>query len=91
MKSLMLLVVSTIIEGIVLSILWAWFIVTRLHWPALGIPASIGVIIMASLLTTKVTDIMYVLENPHPTRDALFQTAAALEALVLGWIVHFFV
>lgn len=46
-----LLVISSILNGFVLVILWSWFIVPVFELPSLTIPYAIGLAMIASFLT----------------------------------------
>lgn len=48
---ILLLVLSAIINGFVLSILWSWFIVPLFGLPTLTIPQAIGISMIVSYLT----------------------------------------
>jgi len=46
-----IVVVSTLLRGWVLSILWRWFMVPTLGLPALSIPQAIGIALVVGMLT----------------------------------------
>ena len=50
-----LVVLSYLINGYVLSMLWKWFIVTTFHLPVLNIPEAIGIAVVVGFLTKQIT------------------------------------
>lgn len=88
-----LLVVGAITRGIVLSILWRWFIVRQFHImaissaEAIGLSLLIGMLVSASTSNTKETD---------DVMDALVKATgtligAPILTLCIGWVVLQFI
>ena len=46
-----IMVVSCLLRGWVLSILWRWFMVPTLGLPALSVPQAIGIALVVGMLT----------------------------------------
>lgn len=77
-------------KGYVLSILWAWFVVTTFHAPPLTIPAAIGVSYVVTLL------VFYRHRTPKNQAPELDQFVESLVGAFLvpalslgfGWIVN---
>lgn len=85
-----MLVVNAILRGLVVKILWNWFVV-RLGVIAINIPEAIGIAILIQLLTSKTTAD----DNERTGLERFFMeffinlTLTGF-ALLFGWIVHFF-
>jgi hypothetical protein len=91
-----IMIINMVAEGIILSLLWAWFIVTTFGLPVISIPVAIGISVTASLLTHRVRneDIDNAVSGDTQkialTR-MLFQFLTLILLLCIGWVVHFFV
>lgn len=80
---------TAILQGWVLSKLWAWFIVSTFSLPQLGIGTAIGLSLVVRYLTYQ---------HPHGDKDAgpfeaiieaaLFAIVFSLLTLGMGWITH---
>ena len=86
------MVLSTILNGYVFSVLWGWFIVKTFALPALNIPAAIGVSLVVSYLTAHLSND----DNNKSATEQLFRGIAwaitkPLFALIVGWIVVKFI
>jgi energy-converting hydrogenase Eha subunit A len=83
--SLLLLVPATLLNGLVIAVLWSWFVVSNFHLPPLTVAEAIGVWLLVSLVTP----------TPHDDRPVLAQLlegiARSLTLFALGWVVHFWV
>ena len=88
-----LLVVSSIFNGYVLSVLWGWFIVPVFSLPELTVVPAIGIAIVVSYLTYQYN------ESDDDDNKSFGEKMAKLIAmailrplfvLFLGWIVHLF-
>jgi hypothetical protein len=82
-----------LLDAIVLSTLWGWFIVPVFHLPALGLAAALGVSVVWGWLSYKVRDD----EDLKSTNDVkenlkkLFKPIfRALVTLGIGFIIHLF-
>jgi len=87
-----LMVVSSILNGYVLSILWGWFVVPVFHLSPLTIVPAIGVALVVSYLTHQTNDCQ---EKERSTSEKIAYAVAVavvkpLLALCLGWVVHLF-
>lgn len=83
-------VVATMWRGYVLSVLWAWFIVTALHAPMLGVAQAIGVSIVVALLTHQAPP-----KDEGEFMERMIHAIALgvlgpLVALAVGWVVRGF-
>lgn len=87
-----LLVVSALLRGYVLSILWGWFMVPTLGLPQLSVVQAIGIAIVVSFLTHQVNDY----EEKERTGGEKITRAVAMAvlipffALLFGYIAHQF-
>ena len=92
--ALLLSPVSAILKGLVLRILWGWFIVPLTNLPPLTIPMALGVSLVVSFLTYQYA------KQPENTDED--QVTALLKSLLMsffqpaivllfGWIYHLFV
>ena len=88
------MIVSSILNGYVLSVLWGWFMVPTFGLPDLSVAAAVGI----SLIVRYLTDQHKSSEpkNEGETFGEKFGTAigiailAPLFALFFGWIIHLF-
>ena len=81
------IVILTLLRGLVIVKLWAWFLVTTFALPVLNIPQAIGVGLVMSFLTIH--------EHPEPDETGVGYVimrgcAYSLLSLFMGWIVHLF-
>ena len=88
------LVLSSVYSGYALSILWDWFVVPTFNLEPISIPIAIGLAIVVSYLTNH-TDSSQ--ENNGDTFSEVLEklTVKALVkptlALLIGWVVTFFI
>lgn len=86
------MILSSILNGWVLSVLWGWFIVPTFGAPSISIVQAIGIALVVSFLTrktdTKDDDTRSTKEKFAVASIAVFIAPAF--ALFFGWIVHFF-
>jgi hypothetical protein len=88
----LIVVVSSIANGFVLTVLWSWFVIPIFSLPPLNIPQAIGISLVMSYLTHQKT------ESKNDDKGILEQAISLLlyvilyPALVLGiaWIVQLF-
>jgi len=73
--------------GIVLRMLWAWFIVPTFGLPSLSIPVAIGIGLMMTFLTYKYFPKE---EGKDIYISVVSEFLVPFLALVLGWMVHLF-
>lgn len=86
------MVLSSILNGYALSVLWRWFIVETFGLPLLTIPTAIGVALVVSYLTVHLSNE----EDKRSATEKLFSGIAwaitkPLFALAIGWVVVKFV
>lgn len=83
--------VASLWYGYVLSVLWAWFIVSLFHAPSLSVPAAIGISITVGMFKSNEVD-------PNDKRsnterlvvNAVNSFLAPAFALLFGYIAHLF-
>jgi len=83
-----LVVLETVIRGLVLVKLWAWFITPTFGLPLLTVPVALGVALIAGFLTNSNTQY-----KDHETDWGANVVAAILGpllALFFGWIYTLF-
>jgi len=83
-------VIATILNGWVLTILWGWFIMPVFNFPALSLVPGIGLALIVSYLTYQ--DIICELEDSVDGAIVkLFQVVIrSLFVLLFGWVLHLF-
>ncbi len=85
----LLIAVSAILNGWVLSIMWSWFIVKTFGLAPLSIPAAIGLAMVVGFLTKS-----YNSKSDKKTSDTIAEYSAALlgpfVTLFIAWIVYSF-
>lgn len=83
--SILLLVPATLLNGLVISVLWSWFVVSTFHLTPITVAQAIGLWLLVSLLTP----------TPHSDRPVLVllleDIGRLLVLFALGWAVHFWV
>jgi len=88
-----LLLVSSILNGYVLSVLWGWFIVPVFNLPTLTAVSAIGIAMVVSYLTYQYNESdeddnkSFGEKLAKPIAIAILRP---LFALFFGWIVHLF-
>ena len=78
-----------ILNGCVLSILWAWFIASTFGLPLLTIPVAMGIMLVVSYLT-KQADFNNQDREDYQYRINVLQVVKPLAALVVGWVIKMF-
>ena len=81
-----ILILYSLVNGLVMSLLWAWFMVPIFHLPALTIPGAIGVSLLISYCTYEGRKDDTATMHDHLSR----LVAKPLCGLLVGWIVHLF-
>jgi hypothetical protein len=81
-----------VLRGLVLDILWGWFIVPVFHLPALGIAEAIGLSLIANYLITGGQEADIQKDAGEDALAKLFGKMILGPALVLllGWAIHLF-
>lgn len=80
-------------RGYVLSVLWAWFVVTTFEAPALSIPAAIGLSLVVGFLTQQYQQTKTDNDQDQTIRIIVglgITIGAPAFALLMGWIVRWF-
>jgi hypothetical protein len=87
-----LLVMSSIINGFVLTVLWGWFVIPLFSLPPLNIPQAIGISIIVSYLTHRKTETEDKDEGFWTKIISIFLYIILYPALVLciAWVVQLF-
>lgn len=89
-----LLVVSSIFNGYVLSVLWGWFIVPVFNLPVLTVVPAIGIAMVVSYLTyqyNKSDEDDNKISSEKIGKLIAMAILRPLLALFFGWIVHLFI
>lgn len=87
------IILSSVLNGWVLSILWSWFIVPYFSLPKISIAIAIGISLIVAMLTHQESNKK---EDKEETLTSIVITmlikAIATPAifLVFGWVVHLF-
>lgn len=84
---LAVMVTATLLDGWVISVLWAWFMVPIFDLPTLTLVQAIGVGVVVSTFTARTT-IYKNQEVSSATWIAVF--TVPLFSLLMGWVVHLF-
>lgn len=88
------LVVSSIANGFVLSVLWGWFVIPLFEVPSLTIAQAVGFSMVVSFLTYQYNDSDKKEEKSLTERIVYLILLAIMRpalVLVTGYIVHLFV
>ena len=88
----MVMFISSILNGYVLSILWGWFIVPTLGAPTLSTVPAIGIALVVAYLTYQVSDCEKVKREFSEEVERFFGLVVLrpLLTLLFGWAVHLF-
>lgn len=86
-------VTATILTGLVLQQLWAWFIVRTFGLPALSVPVALGVSTIVGMLTRQAQSDTKKEEN---TTKVIARAVASAYSeppicLVFGWVIQSFI
>lgn len=87
-----LIALSSILNGYVLSVLWGWFMVPTFHVPALTLAPAIGLAMVVSYLTYQISDCEESDKGfgEKIARGVAYAIMKPGFALFAGWIVHKF-
>jgi putative flippase GtrA len=88
-----IVVLQVMLNGYVLSVLWGWFFIPVLQFPAIGIVQAIGISIIISYLTHQQDSYE---DRSKTVEDKIigalaFSALRPLLALFFGWIVRMFI
>ena len=86
--SIAITVPVAILNGLVLTILWGWFVVPFFGLPPMPIPEAIGIAIIASYLTKDINCAKA--KEKSITETALTTIGYPAMNLLMGYIVHLF-
>lgn len=92
--ALLLSVLSTILHGWVLSILWGWFIVPTFSAPPLSIPLAVGISVMIGAFNTRYPtkeEIERANDRRYKFYSPIYGVFMSLLSLVLGFVIHLLV
>lgn len=81
-------ITASVINGVVVSFLWQWFIANTLNVPNISIANGIGIMILFRTLSGSPDDTNS--EMPFVER-MLISIAASLVILAFGWLISLFV
>ena len=83
---IVLMIVAYLLNGVVLKLLWGWFMVPTLGLPVISLVQAIGIGIVISFLTQQ-----------HIPRDEdekkkllVFEILKPVFTIAVGWVVHLF-
>lgn len=79
----------TILSGYVLSVLWAWFIVSTFGLPLLTIPVAIGIMLVVGYLT-KQANFANEDKEDYTKRMNILAIVKPLGALAVGYVIKSF-
>ena len=83
----MVMIITAVLDGLALSILWGWFIVPVFELPRLTIVTAIGISVMISCLTHQCIGN----KDDENMVDLVVESIIyPLSSLLIGWILHFF-
>ena len=87
-----LMIVSTLLNGWALSVLWGWFFVPTLGLPDLTVVQAIGIGMVVSYLTHQYTDTDSKNEEwwEGIVRAFSFAIFKPIFAISFGWVIHLF-
>ena len=88
---ILVLVSEILIHAWTLTILWGWFVSATFSVPQISVPASVGITLMAKLVTGFYTK-FYIEDSKREILEKLtISFLAPICVLVFAWVVHFFV
>lgn len=87
-----LIVINSILNGFVLTVLWGWFVVPLFSLPPLNIPQAVGISIILSYLTHQKTDTKDKDDGFWSTilSALLYIILYPLLVLAIAWVVQLF-
>lgn len=87
-----MMVISSLLRGYALSVLWGWFMVPTLGLPALSVVQAIGIAIVISFLTYQYNDCQKKEKSFGETvgQASVMAVVYPLGALLFGWVIHQF-
>lgn len=82
--------ISTLLYGFTLSIMWNWFVASAFHIAELNITTAIGLSLTVTLFTAKYTQDAEEIDN-YWLKTTMFSIVLCVFTLISGFIVHLFV
>ena len=90
----LLMAISLLLKGYVLSVLWSWFIVPIFGLPVLSLPVAIGICIIIGMFIDNNKDNEAKTVDDDKKTEEIFKSIlrflAPLAALFTGWVVQGF-
>lgn len=90
--AIVVLILSSLWYGYVLSVMWGWFVAKALHLPSISVPLAIGLSSVVSMFRSY-SDTKHKDSAPQEvfTRAAAYSFFAPIFVLLFGYIIHLFV
>lgn len=90
LAGLVAIVALIILRGLVLSMLWGWFIVP-LGAPVLSVAQAVGIVLIVMLITFRSTERSEIEDRKwYSLALAIIAGMHTLWLLFLGWVIHLF-
>jgi len=86
---LLVAIISTILGGIAIMLMWRWFIATPFNIMEITIPQAIGIDTLLSMINAKLSDYNSKEQLDNITK-CYIMIATPLFSLLIGYIVHLF-
>ncbi len=92
-------IMGSLLNGMVLKLLWGWFVVSAIGFPVISLVQAIGIGVVISFLTAKKAEYKSRSTDEYirilKDRDVMIHNAARSVvfptlALFVGWVVHLF-
>jgi hypothetical protein len=77
---------AVVVNGLVLQVLWDWFVIPVFGLPALSLPATMGLSLLVNYLTQSAAQAT----EENTTRVYVMMFVKPVIGLVAGWIIHLF-
>lgn len=91
MLFLLTVIVGVVWHGVVLKVLWGWFLVPLFGLIPLNLSGAIGICMIARLLTSGYREDKKSESQQELLRRVSYMLSTPLVALAIGWITHFFI
>ncbi len=75
-----------LLNGVVLKVLWGWFLIPTLNFPPISLAQAIGIGIIAGFLTNQYIP----RKKDEKIKAMIIEVISPPIALLVGWIVHLF-
>lgn len=80
--------VSFVVNGVALKLLWGWFIVPTFGLPILSVPIAIGIILIASVLTSSYNPSLD--QEDGVWKIQLYNLLLPLLSVIVGFVIYTF-